>query len=238
MKEAYSLKNLVNASSGLDRDPGVAVDSGNGVLVSGYFDNGTDPDLFAVRYHSEAVQYDGVGDPRLHSATPILESLAPDSPMPAPTLPPLPDNILDLMNASRGGFGEGLGLRFVHISYMEVRAEIPVGPHLHQPYGLVHGGVYSSIIETLASTGAAMNAGATGMTTVGLENSTSFLRAVRDGTLHAKAFPLARGRRTQVWEATVTDDDGEVAATGRVRMICLEPGASVAREKVAIKTRT
>jgi len=156
--------------------------------------------------------------------------------MPRPELPALPDDIVDRINARRGGFNEGLGLMFVHISYTEVRAEIPVGPHLHQPYGLVHGGVYSSIVETLASTGAAMNAAAVGSSTVGLENSTSFLRAVREGTLHAKATPLTRGRRTQVWQVTITDDDDRVAATGRVRMICLEAGASVAGETVAIKT--
>lgn len=156
--------------------------------------------------------------------------------MPRPERPPLPDNIVELINARRGGFNEGLGLRFVHIAYDEIRAEIPVGPHLHQPYGLVHGGVYASIVETLASTGAAVNARPLGYHTVGLENSTSFLRAVREGTLQARAVPLTRGRRTQVWEVTVTGDDGRVAATGRVRMICLEVGAEVAGETVDIKT--
>ncbi len=101
-----------------------------------------------------------------------------------------------------------------------------------QPHGIVHGGVYAGLVETVASVGAALNVMAHGLTAVGLENHTSFLRAVREGTLRATARPLTRGRRTQVWEATVTDSAGRVAATGRVRLLCLEAGADLAGEKV------
>ncbi|MEQ9324060.1 MAG: PaaI family thioesterase, partial [Polyangiaceae bacterium] len=71
---------------------------------------------------------------------------------------------------------------------------------------------------------------------VGLENATTFLKAVRDGTLTGRATPLTRGRRTQVWEVRVTDDDDRLVAQGRVRMLCLEGGAEVAGETVAVKT--
>lgn len=154
--------------------------------------------------------------------------------MPTTDLPDLPDDIIAVFNARRGGFNEGLGLIFVHITRDELRAEIPVGPHLHQPYGLVHGGVHAAVVETIASAGAAINA-LPGYTVVGLENSTSFLRAVRDGTLHARGVPLTRGRRSQVWEVTIAGDGGRTVATGRVRMLCLEPGSSVAGETVAVK---
>ena len=69
-----------------------------------------------------------------------------------------------------------------------------------------------------------------GMSVVGLENSTSFLRAARGGTLRVTATPLQRGRRTQVWTATVEDDQGRALATGRVRLLCLEAGAAIAGE--------
>jgi uncharacterized protein (TIGR00369 family) len=69
-----------------------------------------------------------------------------------------------------------------------------------------------------------------GQTVVGLENHTSFLRAVRSGRLRAVALPLTRGRRTQVWEATVTDEEGRIAATGRVRLMCLDEGTVLAGE--------
>jgi len=144
-------------------------------------------------------------------------------------------DVVMMLNAVRGGFEIALGLVFTRATQDEVVCEVPVGPHLVQPYGLVHGGVYASIIETVASVGAAMFAMANGQTAVGLENSTSFLRAVRTGKLVGIARPLHRGRATQVWEAEVRGDDGKLAATGRVRMLCLEPGASVAGEKVALK---
>ena len=144
-------------------------------------------------------------------------------------------DIVSVLNSSRGGFNVALGLVFTHASPDELVCEVPVTPHLAQPYGLVHGGVYCSIVETLASVGAAMFAYPKGQTTVGLENTTSFLRAVRSGKLVGTARPLHRGRATQVWEVEIRGDDGKLAATGRVRMLCLDPGATVAGETVALK---
>jgi uncharacterized protein (TIGR00369 family) len=145
-------------------------------------------------------------------------------------------DVVTMLNAARGGFEIALGLRFTRATAEEVACEVSVGPHLVQPYGLVHGGVYASIIETLASVGAALFALPNGQTAVGLENTTSFLRAVRAGTLFGIATPLHRGRTTQVWEVEIRGDDGKVCATGRVRMLCLEPGVKVAGETVALKT--
>ncbi|HHH31283.1 MAG TPA: PaaI family thioesterase [Polyangiaceae bacterium] len=143
---------------------------------------------------------------------------------------------MDDLNRRRGGFNQTIGLRFESVSYEEVVAVVPVSPALHQPYGLVHGGVYAAMIETLASVGAALNALAIGRSAVGLENATTFLKAVREGTLTGRATPLSRGRRTQVWEVRITDDDDRLVAHGRVRMLCLEGGAQVAGETVAMKT--
>ncbi len=147
----------------------------------------------------------------------------------------LPENVVEVLNATRGGFNVLIGLKFTSASADEVCAEVPVRPDLQQPYGLVHGGIYSTIIETLASVGAAINAMPKGQSTVGLENTTSFLKAVRSGTLHGRAVPLTRGRRTHVWEVSIHDDDKRLVATGRVRMICLDGGAQVAGETVALK---
>ena len=146
-------------------------------------------------------------------------------------------DVLQMLNAARGGFELALGMTFTRASADEVEREVAVRPELLQPYGLVHGGVYSSIIESAASVGAALFAMRSGQTTVGLENTTSFVRAVRSGKLTAVAKPLHRGRQTQVWEVEVRSDGGKLAATGRVRMLCLEPGAAVAGETVGVKTR-
>jgi len=145
-------------------------------------------------------------------------------------------DVVALLNAGRGGFEVSIGLTFTRASADEVACEVPVGPQLLQPYGLVHGGVYASIIETLASVGAALYAMPRQQTAVGLENTTSFLRAVRSGTLIGVSRPLQRGRTTQVWEVEVRGDDGQLAATGRVRMLCLEPGRQIAGETVALKS--
>ncbi len=101
----------------------------------------------------------------------------------------------------------------------------------------MHGGVHAGIIETIASVGAALNAMEGGRSVVGLENHTSFLRAVRSGKLHAVAKPLARGRRSQVWEASVHDDQGRLAASGRVRLLVLEADTEVAGKRVGIPER-
>jgi uncharacterized protein (TIGR00369 family) len=115
----------------------------------------------------------------------------------------------------------------------EVRAELTVGPQHLQSYGIVHGGVHSGVIETLASIGAFLFAQQRGQHVVGLENHTSFIRAVRAGTkLHAVATPITRGRQTQVWEARVLDEDDRIVATGRVRLLCLEADQSLAGEQV------
>lgn len=140
------------------------------------------------------------------------------------------------LNGLRGGYNRAMGLRFTRATTEEVVAEIPVDEQHKQPYGLVHGGVYASMIETACSTGAAIHALARGQTTVGLENSTSFLRAVREGSLRVRAVPLVTGRRSQVWEGRVTDDEGRLVASGRVRLLCLEAGAEAAGERVTLKT--
>lgn len=145
-------------------------------------------------------------------------------------------DLVELFNARRGGFDVALGLRFTRVTPDEVCCELAVGDHLTQPYGLVHGGVYAAIAETLASAGSALFAFARGQSVVGLENTTSFLRAVRSGKLSAVAVPLQRGSRTQVWSVEVRDDAGKLVAQGRVRMLCLDPGASVAGEIVTVKT--
>lgn len=141
------------------------------------------------------------------------------------------------LNSSLGGWSAAMGMHFIHATADSVEAELEIGPEHLQAYGIVHGGVHSGVIETVASVGAALAALRRGQSVVGLENHTSFLLAVREGKLRATARPLMRGRRTQVWEATVTDDAGRTVATGQVRFIVLEQGASLAGETVRI-TRT
>ena len=148
---------------------------------------------------------------------------------------PFPGNVLELINANLGGFNNSLGLRFTKAEPDEYVAEIEVADRHLQPYGLVHGGVYASMIETLCSTGAALTVWGENRTTVGLENNTSFLKAVRGGRLRCTAKPLVVGKRSHVWEAAIHDDQGYLVASGRVRLMVLEPGAEVAGKEVALQ---
>ncbi|PID40188.1 MAG: hypothetical protein CR984_04450 [Proteobacteria bacterium] len=147
-----------------------------------------------------------------------------------------PDNVLELINANLGGFNNSLGLHFIKADHNECVAEIKVADNHLQPYGLVHGGVYASMIETLCSTSAALTVWEENKSTVGLENSTSFLKAVRGGRLRCTARPLVLGKRSHVWEAHIHDDQNRLVATGRVRMLVLEPGAAIAGRKVGMET--
>lgn len=141
----------------------------------------------------------------------------------------------EMLNAGLQGWDAAMGLRFVRASSDEVIAEVTVGAVHRQPYGIVHGGVHAGLIETVTSVGAALHALVDQRSVVGLENSTSFLHAVRSGTLRATARPVSRGRRTQLWAAEVHDEAGRLVASGRVRLLVLEADASLAGRSVAIE---
>jgi uncharacterized protein (TIGR00369 family) len=130
------------------------------------------------------------------------------------------DQNADLMNRLPGWVKE-MDITILTATTEEVTCEWEVKEKHLQGYGIVHGGVHCGVIETLASVGAALVAHSRGQRVVGLENNTSFIRAVRSGVLHAVARPVTRGRTTQVWEAHVRDADERLVAQGRVRLLCL-----------------
>ena len=124
-----------------------------------------------------------------------------------------------------GNFVDWLGLEFVDLEADRVSCTWSAEPRMHQPYGIVHGGIHCSVVETLASLGAAMWLGDKGQV-VGVNNNTDFYRAVSEGTLTSTATPLHRGRSQQVWVVeTVADDSGKVIARGQVRLQNLYPDA-------------
>jgi uncharacterized protein (TIGR00369 family) len=119
-----------------------------------------------------------------------------------------------------GNFVEWLGVDFTEVSGEKVVASWQVRAEFHQPYGIVHGGVHCSVIETLASVGAAtwmLEQNPDGKV-VGVNNNTDFYRAVREGTMTSTATPLHRGRSQQVWVVETVDESGRLAARGQVRL--------------------
>ncbi|MGK8558453.1 PaaI family thioesterase [Nocardia gipuzkoensis] len=118
---------------------------------------------------------------------------------------------------SEGTFADLIGLRYTELTPDRVRGEWVVKPHLYQPAGIQNGGVYCTVIETLASIAGGIWFGDQG-TVVGVNNNTDFLRAVREGTLTGEATPLHRGRLQQLWQVVITDEQGRTVARGQVRL--------------------
>ncbi|WP_433561167.1 PaaI family thioesterase [Nocardia sp. CA-151230] len=130
----------------------------------------------------------------------------------------LADVTPELMNKlSEGTFTDLLGLKFTALSGDEAAAEWVVTPQQHQPAGIVNGGVYCTVIETLASVAAGAWLGDRG-TVVGVNNNTDFLRAVREGKLTGVASPIHRGRSQQLWQVVITDEQDRTVARGQVRL--------------------
>lgn len=125
-----------------------------------------------------------------------------------------------------------LGVRTVRASADEVVLEYDIDERHRQPYGIVHGGMHCTVVESACSIGAGLHAMAAGRSVVGVENHTSFIHAVRSGRVTVTATPITRGRRTQVWEATSRDDQGRIVSSGRVRLLCLERGSDLAGKPV------
>lgn len=118
-----------------------------------------------------------------------------------------------------GGFNELMGLTVDEVGPERVAGHLEAGPRHHQPDGLVHGGVYASIVETLGSVGARAALGEGDAVPVGVANSTDFLRPHREGRLEAVAEPLHVGRTQQLWQVVVARArDGAVVARGQVRL--------------------
>ena len=115
-----------------------------------------------------------------------------------------------------------LGFEFTELTADRVTLAWTVTPDHHQPYGIVHGGVYCAAVETAASMGAAAWFGDRG-TVVGVSNHTDFLRAASDGRMTAVATPIHRGRLQQLWLVEISDDDGRLVARGEVRLQNLPP---------------
>ena len=120
-------------------------------------------------------------------------------------------------NIDVGPFAKSLGMVLDTASGDEVTARWTVRPEMHQPHGILHGGVHCTVVETLASLGAALWLGEEGKV-VGVSNTTDFYRACSAGNLTSSARPLHRGRSQQVWLVETIDDRGRTVSRGQVRL--------------------
>ncbi len=116
-----------------------------------------------------------------------------------------------------------LGIEMLEVTPRRVLARLEAGPRHHQPMGVLHGGVYCSIVEAVASYGAGvsvMERGGVGV--LGTANATDFFRSHAQGELRAEGVPIHQGRSQEVWEVRITRPDGKLVARGQVRFHVLQ----------------
>jgi len=118
-----------------------------------------------------------------------------------------------------------LGIEITEAGKRRVVARMPVGPKVHQPFGLLHGGASVALAETVASTGAWMNVDRERETIVGIEINANHMRGKRDGVVTAVATPVHVGRRTQVWEIRITDEEEKVVCISRCTIAVVPAGS-------------
>lgn len=126
------------------------------------------------------------------------------------------------MEAGRDGPGEAIGLVYGEVTPELAKATVPVTPVVQQPYGLVHGGVYSLIAESITSATTALAVASEGRVAMGQANSATFLRPVTEGSVHATARRRHAGRTTWIWDVDFTDDDGRLCAMVRMTVAVRE----------------
>jgi uncharacterized protein (TIGR00369 family) len=134
---------------------------------------------------------------------------------------------LELPYHAERGFDGLYGLVVTDVSDDVVRGHVPVRDELKQIAGLVHGGVYASIAESLASIGTGLAVMREGKQAMGLSNQTSFVRPITQGTIFAVAVRKHRGRTTWIWEVEISDEAGRLCVLTRMSVAVREiPGAT------------
>lgn len=124
-----------------------------------------------------------------------------------------------MLNESAGPFEKSIGLIVTSATLDRVSGIVDLDPLRHtQPWGIIHGGVYCTIIESLASIGAAINV-MPEKTSAGIENQASFLRSISSGRVTGVAVPVQRGRQMHLWEVEIRDEEARMVAHGRVRLV-------------------
>jgi len=117
-----------------------------------------------------------------------------------------------------GAFLRVAGLTFDEITATRVSGHLLLGPEHHTPWGIVHGGVYTTAVESAASVGASTAVRDQGQVAVGLTNTTQFLRSVTSGRVNVEATALSQGRTQQLWRVVITDESGRLVAHGEMRL--------------------
>ena len=132
-------------------------------------------------------------------------------------------------SSGRDGLGDLIGLEYLETTPEQARARVLVTDDVRQPFGLVHGGVFASMAESMCSLATWLAVRADGMAAMGQSNNATFMRPITEGHVHATARPRHRGRTTWIWDVEVTDDDGRLCGVVRVT-VAVRPMPPASRE--------
>jgi uncharacterized protein (TIGR00369 family) len=117
------------------------------------------------------------------------------------------------------GFAGFAGVEWLETGAEEAKARLQVSEHHKQPYGFVHGGVYATLAESVASRATAEGSG---KAAIGMSNNTTFLRPVTQGSINAVAHRRHSGRTTWIWDVEMSDDEGRLCALTRMTVAVRE----------------
>jgi 1,4-dihydroxy-2-naphthoyl-CoA hydrolase len=134
------------------------------------------------------------------------------------TRPAVTPNLEAVSLENAGAFLRVAGLVFDEITATRVSGHVDLNPDHHTPWGIVHGGVYTTAVESAASVGASSAVRDQGQVAVGLTNTTHFLRSATQGRVSVQATALNQGRTQQLWRVDITDESGRLLAHGEVRL--------------------
>jgi len=132
----------------------------------------------------------------------------------------------------RDGLGELIGIEYQDSGAEEIRARVEVTDNVRQPTGLVHGGVYAALAESICSGATWQAVRGDGMAAMGQANSATFLRPITEGHVNAVARPRHRGRTTWVWDVEISDDEGRICALVRMT-VAVRPASTAASSQGA-----
>jgi 1,4-dihydroxy-2-naphthoyl-CoA hydrolase len=135
-----------------------------------------------------------------------------------PAAAPITPNLQAASLENAGAFLRTAGLVFGEITATRVTGHLDLSPDHHTPWGIVHGGVYTTAVESAASVGASAAVRDQGQVAVGLTNTTHFLRSATEGRVNVEAVALSQGRTQQLWRVDITDESGRLIAHGELRL--------------------
>jgi 1,4-dihydroxy-2-naphthoyl-CoA hydrolase len=137
--------------------------------------------------------------------------------------------VVEPQAAGSDGFGELIGIEYLEHGPELVRARAEVSDRIRQPYGIVHGGAYSAIAESICSAATALAVMPDGKLAMGQSNSATFLRPITAGHVNATAHRRHGGRTTWVWDTEITDDADRLCAMVRVTIAVREAPPTATR---------